>query len=84
MATVLLLTALVVPVVLFWFFTSHSRLNGWAAAAISVAAGWVLNFAWASTAHESTAMAARFGWACPTVLVALTWLVLRFKKQRAA
>ena len=76
MATVLLLAALVLPIVLFWLLKSRSRLNGWAAAAISVAVGWVLNFAWASVANESADIAARFGWACPTVLVAITWLVL--------
>ena len=84
MATALLITALVLPVVLFWLLKSRTRLNGWVAAAISIAAGWTLNLAWASAAHESTAIAARFGWVCPTVLVALTWLVMRFKRQRAA
>ena len=82
MATALLITALVLPVVLFWLLKSRARLSGFVAAAISVAAGWALNFAWASTAHESTAIATRFGWVCPTVLVALTWLVMRFKRQR--
>ena len=84
MAIALLIIALVLPVVLFWLLKSHSRLNGWVAATISVAVGWALNFAWASAAHESTAVAARFGWLCPTVLVALTWLVMHFKRQHVA
>jgi len=84
MTTALLVTALVLPVVLFWLLKSRARLNGWVAAAISVAGGWALNFAWASAAHESTSIAARFGWVCPTVLVALTWLVMRFKRRSVA
>ena len=84
MATALLVTALVLPVVLFWLLSSRARLNGLVAAGIAVAAGWALNFAWASAAHESVPIAARFGWACPAVLVFLTWLVLRFTGRRAA
>lgn len=84
MANVLLVIALGVPVVLFWLLKTRSRLNGWVAAAISIAAGWALNYAWASVAHESTDIAARFGWIRPTVLVALTWLVLFFMRRRAA
>jgi len=83
-AAALLVTALVLPVVLFWLLRSRARLNGLVAAAIAVAAGWALNFAWASIAHESTAIAARFGWVCPAVLVLITWLVLQFVKRRAA
>lgn len=95
MATALLLTALLLPVVLFWLLRSHSRLNGLAAAAIAVATGWALNVAWAFASQGSTtndpqlnedalSIAIRFGWACPTVLVFLTWLVWRFKTRPAA
>ena len=83
MATVLLLIALVVPVALFWLLKSRSRLNGSIAVAIAVAAGWALNLAWASVAHESLAIAGAFGWVCPAVLVLLTWLIWRFTKRRA-
>jgi hypothetical protein len=84
MATALLIAALVLPVVSFWLLKSRFRLGSPVAAAVSIAAGWALNFAWACVAHESTAIAGRFGWACPAVLVAITWLVWRFKTQRAA
>jgi len=84
MTTILLLTALVLPIALFWLLKSRTSLSGPIAAAIAVAAGWGLNFAWASVAHESIPMAARFGWVCPTVLVLLTWLVLGFMSRRTA
>jgi len=60
------------------------------AAAIAVASGWALNVAWAFAAQGNTvkdqpqssgnflSIATRFGWACPTVLVLITWLVWRF------
>jgi hypothetical protein len=93
--TALLLAALVLPVVLFWLLRLRSRLNGLAAAAIAVATGWALNVAWAFASQGSTtgdlslvdgdtvSIAMRFGWACPTVLVFLTWLVWRFKTRQA-
>ena len=84
MATALLLIALVLPVVLFWLLRSRSRLNGLVVAAIAVAVGWSLNVAWASTAHESMDIAMAYGWACPAVLVAITWLVWRFARRRVA
>jgi len=84
MVTILLLTALALPVAMFWLLKSRSRLSGLAAAAISVAAGWALNLVWAFAAHESFATAAAFGWVCPTVLVLLTWLVWRFATRRGA
>jgi len=89
-ATVLLLMALVLPVLLFWQLSSHSSISVLVAGAIAVAAGWTLNMAWASATQEALAagapqasngnlkIAAAFGWVCPTVLVALTWLVVRF------
>jgi hypothetical protein len=93
-ATALLLMALLLPVVLFWLLRSRSRLNGLAAAAIAVATGWALNVAWAYVSQgsatndpsqgdgDTVSIALRFGWACPTVLVILTWLVWRFKTRR--
>ena len=84
MAIVLLITALVLPVVLFWLLKSRSRLGGLAVAVIAVAAGWALNLAWASAAHESLVVAGAFGWVCPTALVSITWLVWRFARRRAA
>ena len=95
-ATALLLLAILLPVVLFWLLRSRSRMNGLAAAAFAVATGWALNVAWAYVSQGSTtsdaspvngdtlSLAMRFGWACPTVLVFLTWLVWRFKTRRAA
>jgi len=82
MATALLLIALVLPVVLFWLLRSRSRLNGLVVAAIAVAVGWSLNVAWASIAHESMDIAMAYGWACPAVLVAITWLVWHFARRR--
>jgi hypothetical protein len=93
--TALLLTALLLPVVLFWLLRSRLRMHVLAAAVIAVATGWALNVAWAFASQGSTAndpaqvngdtlsIAMRFGWACPTVLVFLTWLVWRFKTRRA-
>jgi hypothetical protein len=95
-ATALLLTAILLPVVLFWLLRSRSRRNGLGAAAIAVATGWALNVAWAYVSQgnaandpspvngETLSIALRFGWACPTVLVLLTWLVWRFKSRRAS
>ena|SRR6516162_1639174 len=94
--TTLLLTALLLPVVLFWLLRSRSHLNGLAAAAIAVATGWVLNVAWAFASQAGTtgvslqvsgdtlSIAKRFGWVCPTVLVFITWLVWHFKTQHGA
>jgi hypothetical protein len=93
-ATALLLTALVLPVVLFWLLRSRSRFNPQVAAALAVATGWALNVAWAfasqggaandpsQTNEDTVSIAMRFGWACPAVLVFLTWLVWRFKTRR--
>ncbi|GAB3362030.1 hypothetical protein [Lysobacter tyrosinilyticus] len=84
MATVLLLAALTLPVVLFWLLKSRSRLSGLIAAAFAIAAGWALNLVWAFAAHESLAIAGAFGWICPSILVGLTWLVWRFARRRTA
>src|ERR1022692_2017914 len=94
--TVLLLTALVLPVVIFWLLRSRSLLNGLAAAAIAVAPGWALNVAWAFVSQggitndpsqvngDTLSIAKRFGWACPAVLVFLTWLIWHFKMRHGA
>ena len=84
MATALLVLALALPVVLFWLLKTRSRLSGHIVAAIAVAVGWALNVAWATTTHESVDIATAYGWACPAVLVAITWLVWRFARRRAA
>lgn len=88
-ATALLLMALVLPVVLFWLLRSRVRLRGMIAAAIAVAAGWALNVAWALVAArdaaqegDTVAIAAGFGWLCPSVLVLLTWLAWHFAARR--
>ncbi|MCJ0826357.1 hypothetical protein MQC88_10410 [Luteimonas sp. 50] len=82
MANALLLIALALPVVLFWLLKSQPRLRAWTPAAVSIAVGWLLSVAWAVAAHENVAIAGAFGWVCPAVLVALTWLAWRFTKKR--
>jgi hypothetical protein len=93
--TALLVAALMLPVVLFWLLRSRFHLNGLAAAAIAVATGWALNVSWAFASQGGTAnpsqvngdtlaIAMRFGWACPTVLVFLTWLVWHFRTRHGA
>jgi hypothetical protein len=91
--TGLLLAALLLPVAVFWLLRSRSHVNGLAAAGIAVATGWALNVAWAfasqggttnapSQVNEDTlSIAMRFGWACATVLVLITWLVWHFKTR---
>lgn len=83
--TLLLVAALVLPVLLFLSLWTASHASTPVAAVIAVAAGWALNIAWAfasrgkaagapSADEEKTlAIAARFGWACPAVLVLLAW-----------
>ncbi|KRA20302.1 MULTISPECIES: hypothetical protein [unclassified Lysobacter] len=86
----LLLAALALPVVAFWLLRSRTRLHGLVAAGIAVALGWALNLAYAFAAQDpapaaddNVAIAAAFGWACPAVLVLLTWLARRFVVRRA-
>jgi hypothetical protein len=83
MAIVLLITALALPVLLYWLLKSRSHLSDLIVAAIAILVGWALNLAWAAVARESLAVAGAFGWVCPSVLVLLTWLVWRFAKRRA-
>ena len=87
LAIVLLLAALAAAVALFLLLASQVHLNAWLAAAVAVAAGWALNVAWAMAVEKADAkrspdargntlaVATRFGWACPSVLVLLAWLV---------
>jgi hypothetical protein len=89
-ANVLLLVALVLPVALFLGLLSRGLLGDLSAAVVSVVTGWALNVAWAYTAVGSNVqatadegqnyvtVATRYGWACPAVLVLITWLVWRF------
>ena len=91
----LLLAALVVPVAVFLVLRSRFRLKGSIAAAIAVAIGWALNLAWAFVSQamspqdasqadgDMLAVAAYFGWICPIVLVALTWLAGRLIARRS-
>ena len=79
----LLLVALVLPVALFLVLFSYLTLGVLRSAAVSVASGWALNVVWASAADPQNrenvrTIAARFGWACPAVLVLVTWAVLHF------
>ena len=89
--TALLLIALALPVVLFWFLRSRFRLGVLFAAGIAIAAGWAFNVAYAfavrtldpSQVDGSTlTIATAFGWVCPTVLVFLTWLIWRLATRR--
>lgn len=84
MANALLVTALALPITVFWLLQSRYRLGPLIAAVIAVAAGWALSVAWAFAARESIAVAAALGWICPGVLVLLTWLVLRLAAKRSA
>ena len=78
MATLLLIAALVVPVATFWGLRSRLRWSGLRAAGVAIVAGWALGVAWAAVGGEAVALAAAFGWVCPSLLVALTALVWRF------
>jgi hypothetical protein len=84
--TVLLLVALALPVVLFLVFRPRSRTRRLLAAAVAIAAGWAFNVAFVVASEamaanhaappepSNLAIAANFGWACPLVLVLVTWL----------
>ncbi|GAB3090767.1 hypothetical protein GCM10027159_03950 [Lysobacter terrae] len=87
--TILLLVALAAPVALLLLLWQQFHLQPLVAAAIAVATGWALNVAWAFAAQgtvstdpspasrNALSIAVYFGWACPVVLVLLTWLVWR-------
>lgn len=83
-ATVLLIAALVLPVLLFLLVKSRASFNDLAAAGIAIPAGWATSVAWASVAVDlsepssnTLSTAVRFGWICPSVLVLVTWLISR-------
>jgi len=94
--TALLVAALALPVLLFLMLQSRPGLGSRLAAAIAIAAGWALNVAWAFAVQSSATndpaqagqdtvrIATAFGWACPSVLVLVTWLAWRYVKRRAA
>jgi hypothetical protein len=89
-ATTFLIAGLVAPVAGFAWLSGRLQSNVFLAAAIAIAAGWVSNLAWAHASQRAApvepsappgntvSIATRFGWACPAVLVLLTWLALRF------
>lgn len=92
--TILLLTALALPVVLFLLFRPRSRLNALVAAAVGVAAGWSFNVAYVFATEAiaakdpsqvnsaNLAIAVTYGWVCPLILVLITWLVWHFATRR--
>jgi hypothetical protein len=94
--TVLMLTALALPVGVFLVFRPRSRANTLVAAAVAIAAGWAFNVAciYATEAiaagttaridRANVAIAVNFGWICPLVLVLGTWLVWRVIARRAS
>jgi len=71
-------------------------LKGLSAAAIAIAAGWTFNVAYVFALRASAievspefnddtlAIAAIFGWVCPSLLVLVTWLVWRLAARRVA
>lgn len=88
----LFIASLIVPIVLFWWLRTRSRVKSLIAAAITIAIGWGLNLAWASVAGnelsngdmDTMAIATKFGWFCPTFLVAVTWVAYRIKNRHDA
>ncbi|MBC3882628.1 hypothetical protein H8K35_14645 [Undibacterium sp. LX40W] len=88
--SLLLMMALVVPLILFWLLFTHFIFSTIVAALVSIVAGWALNLTWAFSTVNATQeepapdnsnffpIALRFGWACPTVLVFLEWLIWHF------
>ena len=92
--SVLWLTTLALPVIIFLLFRPRSRLHCLFAATSAVATGWSFNVAYAIAAQAimakdpstingaANAFAALFGWVIPSVLVLLTWLVWGFIARR--
>lgn len=91
---VLLLTALLLPVLLFLLFRARSRGGNVLAAVVAIGAGWAFNVA-CIVATQALAVGAgeaadpamvlvatRFGWACPAVLVGVAWLVWHLITRR--
>lgn len=83
--TLLLVAALLLPVLIFLSLWIPSHASAPVAAALAIATGWALNVAWAfasrggapglpsSDEARTLSIAVRFGWACPAVLVLLSW-----------
>lgn len=73
--TALLLTALAVPVALFWLLITRLDFMSLVAAAICVAAGWALNVAWAfavrTTAPKDPSQDNSISWQLPSGTVGL-------------
>ena len=82
MATGLLLAAMLVPIVIFWGLATRAGAARAGTFAIAIVAGWIFCVLWAFAAGESVAIAAGFGWFCPSVIVIATWLVWRFARRR--
>ena len=92
--TVLLLTALALPVVLFLLFRPRSRSSALVAAAVGVVAGWSFNVAYVFATEAiaakgpsqadsaNLAIAVTYGWVCPLALVLITWLAWHFATRR--
>lgn len=90
--TVLLLTAVALPVLIFLLLRPRSHLGRVVAATLAVAAGWSFNVACIVATQAISGpskvdgdfldIAISFGWACPSVLVLLTWLVWHFAARR--
>lgn len=92
--TILWLTALALPVIVFLVFRPHTRLYNALAALVAITAGWSFNSAYAFAAQAITArepsgvngaanaFAAIFGWVVPSILVLLTWLAWRLVRRR--
>ena len=82
--TVLLLAGLVLPVAVFLLLWPGLHWSGLVAAGIAIGIGWVSNVGWAVAARSAASaeantvsIASCFGWACPAVLVLVTWLLWR-------
>lgn len=91
---VLLLTAVLLPLLLFLLLRARSRGGNALAAVVAIGAGWAFNVACivamqalAAAAGEAAdpalvSVATRFGWVCPTLLVGVAWVVRRLLAQR--
>lgn len=91
---VLLATALALPIVLFLLFRPRSRAGLLTSATLAIAAGWAFNVAYVIATQTINAdhpaddngaalsMVFTFGWACPLVLVLVTWVIRRFALNR--
>lgn len=83
----LLVLGLIVPVSLFLLLLAQPRLGLAPAALVSVLAGWAINVGWAlatrrqlpeagdAAAQNTLAIALRFGWLCPALMVLVAWAV---------